>query len=475
MRLLKAFSKYAIGTAFVLLIGFITTPILTRLISTTEMGKYSMFMTFGNLISTLLCFGLDQSYLRFFYAESKESRTYLLRRCMAIPLWAFLTCSMIILVLYGPISVYLAGEKSMAIAGLFIAYIGGMIIDRFWSLKIQMAQKEIAYSALNFIRKLGYLVVAVFLILVVGKWQDGTNLMIAITAAEVFVLLFARIVERGDWKIRKKEIHESYHELLQYGLPFVFSSTITLIFHSTDKIMLKALSDYHNIGIYSGAQNIVNLLSQAQAVFVAFWVPTVYEHYEKNKEDRTFYVLMNKIVSYAMLMILIALICMKDFVVLLLGEEYRDACNVFPFLAFMPVMYTISETTVMGINFMKKTGYHLYISMISMLVNAFGNFVFITMYGAKGAAIATGLSYSVFFILRTYFSNKVFPVPYAWKRYGVAALLVYFLAFYASFYPVTGFFILLAVIVVAVITFLYRDIIIQGGKMLSEFIRIRRM
>lgn len=73
MKLLKAFSKYAIGTLLVLVVGFITTPILTRMISTSEMGKYSMFMTLGNLISTLLCLGLDQSYLRFYNDEKKKA------------------------------------------------------------------------------------------------------------------------------------------------------------------------------------------------------------------------------------------------------------------------------------------------------------------------------------------------------------------------------------------------------------------
>lgn len=58
MRYLRAFSKYAIGTGLVLVVGLLTTPILTRLISTEDMGKYSMFMTLGNLISTLLCLGL---------------------------------------------------------------------------------------------------------------------------------------------------------------------------------------------------------------------------------------------------------------------------------------------------------------------------------------------------------------------------------------------------------------------------------
>ena len=472
MRYLRAFSKYAIGTGLVLVVGLLTTPILTRLISTEDMGKYSMFMTLGNLISTLLCLGLDQSYLRFYNDEKPESRNYLLRICLLLPMGVFLICGLFLLLFYKPFSVYITGEVSFSLVLLFNAYMLGLMVDRFWTLKIQMAQKEIAYSVLNFIRKIAYLLLAL-LFIKLSFYEESWDLMLAITLAEVFVLFFARIIELGNWKCVSKKIKTSHGRLLHYGIPFAFASTITLIFHSTDKMMLKALSDYHNIGIYSGAQSIVNLLSQAQAVFVAFWIPVVYEHYSKDNEDTKFYILMNKIVSYVMLMILIGLICFKDLVVLFLGADYREATYVFPFLAFMPVMTTISETTVMGINFKKKTGYHVYISVISMVVNAIGNYFLIKAFGAIGAAISTGLSYSVFFALRTYFSNKVFPVKYALKRYVVSAILVYGLAIYASFGSANLQFFLCAAGIVAFITVLYRDIIIECYKRIKEYLRYK--
>lgn len=353
---------------------------------------------------------------------------------------------------------------------LFVVYMGGLILDRFWSLKIQMAQREIAYSALNVIRKLVYLVAGILLIHISIR-ENSVNLMLAITISELLVLLSARVFEKGNWKLEKKEIQTSYTKLLKYGIPFTLSSTILLLFHSTDKIMLKALSDYENIGIYAGAQSIVNLLSQAQAVFVAFWIPIAYEHYSKDSKDKRFYVMMNKIVSYAMLMILILLICFKDLVALLLGVSYREAAFVFPFLAFMPVMTTISETTVMGINFKEKTGYHMYISVISMVVNGIGNYFLIQLFGATGAAISTGLSYSVFFVLRTYFAQKVFPVNFALKRYAVSAVLVYILAIYASFNRVNLWFLLFAAVIVLVINMLYRDIITEGYHWISGFLK----
>ena len=205
MRYLRAFSKYAIGTGLVLVVGLLTTPILTRLISTEDMGKYSMFMTLGNLISTLLCLGLDQSYLRFYNDEKPESRNYLLRICLLLPMGVFLICGLFLFLFYKPFSVYITGEVSFSLVLLFNAYMLGLMVDRFWTLKIQMAQKEIAYSVLNFIRKIAYLLLAL-LFIKLSFYEESWDLMLAITLAEVFVLLFARIIELGNWKCVSKKI-----------------------------------------------------------------------------------------------------------------------------------------------------------------------------------------------------------------------------------------------------------------------------
>lgn len=225
------------------------------------------------------------------------------------------------------------------------------------------------------------------------------------------------------------------------------------------KLMLNAMTDYNQVGLYSGAQNIVNLLTQVQTVFTTFWMPVAFEHYAKKADDKEFFVKINKIVSYGMLLIAILLLCTKDIVVLFLGKKYRDAVYVFPFLAFMPIMYTVSESTVMGINFMKKSSYHVWISLISAVTNVIGNYFLIKSFGAKGAAISTGLSYIVFFIARTVLANKVYKINFALGRFFVSIVVVYFLAIMASFMNVTPLFLSVAIITTIVVSFLYRDIL----------------
>ena len=471
--MVKTFVKYATGSLAALIAGLITTPILTRLISTEEMGKYSMFITIGSLFASILYFGFDQSYVRYYNEELPSRRVFLLQKCLRFPLIGTGVVSIASFIFYKRLSVELIGTSSFPVVILFVLYLFGLVIDRFWLLKLRMEQKAGSYSVLNVVRKLSYLAIGV--ILYFAYFGDTCwSLIVAVTLAEFILLAGSRWADRGEWKVDDRKLAVSTQALAKYGAPFIFSTTITLILHSTDKLMLNAMSDYNQVGLYSGAQNIVNLLTQVQTVFTTFWMPVAFEQYAKDPDDKDFYVRMNKLVSYVMLIIAVTLLVLKDIVVLFLGAKYREAVYVFPFLAFMPIMYTVSETTVMGINFKKKTNYHVITSGACAVTNIIGNYFLIQLFGAKGAAISTGLSYVLFMALRTVFSNSVYPVKFVMGRFVVSGILVYALAIVASFQKTSLYFVIASVVVIVIITILYRDILADGIKIAMEFLRGKR-
>ena len=77
----KGFLSYFYGNFVVLLIGFIQTPLLTRILSTDEYGKTGMFETAVSVIYIFAILGLDQAYIRYYYAKDID-RGALLRRCI---------------------------------------------------------------------------------------------------------------------------------------------------------------------------------------------------------------------------------------------------------------------------------------------------------------------------------------------------------------------------------------------------------
>jgi O-antigen/teichoic acid export membrane protein len=82
-----------------------------------------------------------------------------------------------------------------------------------------------------------------------------------------------------------------------------------------------------------------------------------------------------------------------------------------------PLLYTLSETTVVGIGISRRTGFAMLAAASSFAINLVGNWLLIPHYGAAGAAVSTCVSFWVFFLLRTEFSI------YLWK--SMPRLLLY--------------------------------------------------
>lgn len=459
MKLLKRFFQFSLGSIAVLLLGVISYPIITRIISPVEMGKYSMFNTAMNLVLIFIMLGLDQAYGRYYYEEQEENRGGLLKKCIVIPLLLCVVVSILTFLFYKPITKYLIGEPSFLCALMVVFFLFGSVIYSFALLNVRMAQRAKLYSLYCTLLKIGYLV----LVLLIYK-QVHNNYM-ALVAATVFsyyiVIMVAVLIDRKYYLslVAKNKSETKIRNIIKYSAPLILSTAASWVFQSIDKIMLKQYAGYEEIGIYTGAMAIVAMLNVVQGAFTTFWVPVAFEHYSKQPDDREFYERVNGILAFVMLLAAIFLVSFKDLIAYLLGPEYRAATAVFPFLVFMPVMYTISETTVMGINFKEKTSKHIVIAIIAAISNCVGNYILVPTLGATGAAISTGVAYIILFLARTYYSVKYYYVNYHLKRFLISCFAVYLLAIWNSFnsWSIVGMLFSLTTIVILI--FCYRDTI----------------
>lgn len=474
-NLLKKFIQFAMGNGIVLILGFISSPIITRLIDDpSQMGKFNMFITVANLALVIVLLGIDQSYVKYYYEEDLNSRGKLLRRCIKVPLSISIVIGFLILFFNRSVSMYIVGQESLGVAVFTALHIAGLVINRFALLQIRMKQKAKLYSFLTVLAKMTYLMlVGVFYLRYNNNYM---TLVLSIILSNIVVSIVAIVLERKEWfKFDKTaELKVTTKQLIVYGFPLVFTMIITWLFQSIDKIFINHFCGYKEVGLYGSAMTIVGLLNTFQGAFTTFWVPVAYEHYNNSPEDKGFFIKINNIITVVMVFLAIGLIAMKDIVVLLLGPNYREAVFIFPYLVFMPIMYTISETTVMGINFKGKTKKHILIASVAAIFNLVGNLFLVPIYGAKGAAISTGIAYIVFFCMRTYMSNKEYKVDYRLKSFSISIVVVYILATYSSFHKFNMFIFLGSLVSTFIVSVLYKNTINEGLKVMRSIVKGRK-
>ncbi|PEA84136.1 polysaccharide biosynthesis protein [Bacillus pseudomycoides] len=456
--LLKKFMEYALGSGIVLVLGFISSPLNTRLFTPSEYGKYSMFLLIANVINAIILVGLDQSFVRFFHEEESKSRGKLLYATLKIPIIMCLVVCSGIIIFYKSFSYVVFEAYSIQLLVLIVLNNFFMLFNRFSLLVIRMQQKGKMYSLMQIVQKTSNIILIVLFFIPLKN--NFLALVYAFVISNMIVTIFAIYVEKEFWgfsQVRGK-LKTSNSELIKFGIPLVFTFLITWLFQSIDRIFIQYFNDYNELGLYSAAFSIIALLNAVQSAFTMFWVPVAYEAYSKNESNVYFFEKINKIVTYLMFLIGILMIAFKDVIVFILGQDFREASAIMPFLVFMPLMYTISETTVLGISFKKKSNYHVIIAFSAALVNIVGNLVLVPSFGAKGAAISTGLSYIIFFSMRTLISRYLYRVNYSLMKFYIMTTSLAAFAIYATFNTFDIFYMIFLVFNLFILHILYKNV-----------------
>lgn len=470
---LKHFMVIGSGTLINMILGLLTTPIITRIVNPVEYGKLSIFTMYSNIALLVLCLGLDQALVRYYYEnDDKIYKKKLLFKCIKLPVLVsiFITVFVILTSKFDIINY----EFDTLIMSLLCIYTIIQIIYRFSTAIVRLEYNTKLFSKLNVFLKLFYIIIVLPLVLIFQK--NYLLLLVIATVISAFICLIISITAQikiwnffeNDNSNNTKIISEK--KLLKYAYPYIISMSITTLFQAIDKISLNYYYTYAEVGIYSSTMSLVHIFAIIQTTFNTLWMPMAIENYTKNPDNKDFYQKGNKIITIVMFFLGVTLILVKDLFAVLLGTKYREAAYILPFLIFNPIMYTISETTVGGLVFKEKSKLQVIVALGACLTNIIGNFLLVPKFGCQGAAISTGISYIVFFTLRTIFANKYYYINFNLKKFYLLTFITVLYAAYNTFIKFNFISVIFYIIVCIVMICLYKETMIFTYNYIKKII-----
>jgi O-antigen/teichoic acid export membrane protein len=427
-QFLKRLAGFSIGPIGAAILGFINVPVQTWLIDPNQLGKAAMYTMAFQLTSLFLNLGIDQAYVREYNAEKDKKN--LLWNTFLIPFIFSLIIMFVYLYFYEPISILLFDSVEKYIIQILAFVLPFAIIFRFNTLIIRMKEKAKLFSFVQIFQKLMTLGFTVIILLFFNRNFKG--IIQAQFFSMVSIAILTTVINLKDWLYKFKIDRKLIKKVVLFGLPIIPASIMAWVLNSMDKIALRTWADFEAIGLYSAAFKIVGIIIIVQQAFATFWAPTVYRWYENNVAKEKYEIVSNKLNSI-MILLFGFIILFKDLIIKILSPEYSEASVIIPFLMFYPIMYTLSETTQMGISFSRKTYYNIIVTGVSGGINILGNYLLVPKYGALGASISTGISYIIFFWLRTIISRFLW-VKLNIKRHIISTIMMIFFAFLSIMY-----------------------------------------
>lgn len=419
---LQTILSFAIGPIASAVLGFVTLPIITWYFTVEDIGRLAMLNVVVSLSILVFSLGLDQAYVREFH-EAKN-RPALLISAMA-PGLAVLIITLVIFLSFDNVISFWLFDLNSRILSLFVATaILSAFISRFLSLILRMNGRGLAFSLSQILPKL-ILILIILGYIVLSLPKNTTNLVLANVVATLLVCLAYGWNTRRELLagLKEKVDFARLRDLLRFGTPLIFGGLAFWGLSATDKILLKEFSNLEQLGLYSVAVSFAAAATIFQSIFSTLWAPTVYQWASQNKNLGK----INLIIKYVLLAITL-LFCLSGLfswvVALILPSNYLSVQWILISCLGFPLLYTLSETTVVGIGITKRSEFSMLAAILALVINLTGNLWLVPKYGASGAAASTCVSFWFFFILRTEFSI------YLWKSiprkmlYSYSSILV---------------------------------------------------
>lgn len=421
----RQIASYAVGPVGASILGFITLPIITWFYSVEDVGRVSMLQVFTSFTILLFCLGLDQAYVREYHSAPNKP---LLLKSTLLPGLILSVILLFVIYFYDAkiISKWLYEIPSTYLSIITILCFVVALISRFLSLVIRMQERALAFSMSQLLPKLLFLLI-ILLSVWLGFSKDTYNLITANVLSVSFVFLIFLWNTRHDWVVsfRYKIEKEQLHKFFSFGLPLVIGGLASWGLNVMDKLFLRALSSYSELGIYSVAMSIAAVAAILSGIFNTIWAPMVYKWESENLVDISKIDNISEVVLAIVYFVIVLSGLFSWVVPYLLPEQYEIIQFLITSCLIGPLFYTLSETTAVGITLTRKTKLSMLASIGAMLINLIGNYILVPKFGAMGATAATAIAFWSFFILRTEFSKLVWRKIPVLKSYICVTVLTF--------------------------------------------------
>ena len=364
---------------------FITVPYVTRILNVDGLGRFSYVASVASYFILIMKLGLDSFGQR--EVARIRSNKQKLNEFFSNLLWFHLILGLLVIVCFFMYAYFLADPENKVLFYIRILSLVGVLIDINW-LYYGLEQFKVTVTWSTVVKFTT--VAAVFIFVKEEKDINTYAFIMCISTCLSEVPLWIGLRRRVEI------VKPVFKEMLRYLKPMLilFIPTIAVSFYKQmDKVMLGAFSMYTDVAVYEYAERIINApigIISALGIVMQPKMSNLYAEGDTNKAESTIELSMSFIMwmSFAFTFGIISV--SKEFVLLLLGDQFRGTTAVLMLLSV--TMPFISWANVLRTQFIlpRQKDKEFVISILSgAAVNLVLNKLCIPRWGAIGAAIGT--------------------------------------------------------------------------------------
>lgn len=400
----KASLCYLVGNLFNKGLAFLTIPIFTRLLSTSDYGIINTYTSWIVITTLFMGMALNMGLRNAFVDYNEDIKNYL----SSIIKFTVLFSSTLTLLVFIIIKIF-SIKVPLILVLLCLIHSTSFAIIEDLSTYYMMKFDYIKRSILMIVPNLLSVITAVILIRFVLKDKLYYGKIIPDVLFNTVFAIALIICYSGSKRINKNYIKHG----LKISVPLILHGAALNILSNSDRIMITWLADAPQSGIYSLSYSLGMITYAITLSIDGIWIPWFI-----SKMNEKSYKEINSVTKDYISLITYLMCCLiivsPEILKLLASEPYWDGIKIIPiiiaanFLFFAYNIYTNLE------HYYKKSNQITALTIVAVVLNLILNYFFIPKFGYVAAAFTTAFSYLTVLILHKIYSktlNKdVFPI-----------------------------------------------------------------
>ena len=410
---------YGLGHILARVVTFLLLPLYTNVFTPDEYGIISLAYVLMGFMSVVMHYGLDAALMKKYVQSDIAEKTIHFSSAWISFFITSISFGFIMTIFrkfLSPILLGTSDDRLILLVGWIIA------LDVMWSIPqliFRAEEKPFVYITCSLINVIGSLILNFLFVLQFEMGVYGVLLSNIIVSGFLFIITIPFIYYRINFK--KASIY-SWKKMMKFGIPFLPSGIFAMIMELADRYILKQMTDLYTVGMYSSGYKLGMLMMLIVMGFNMAWQP----FFLKIGGSNQYKPLYARINSYVFALLgfiwIILLIWVDDIIrvefgnISLYGKEYWSSTEIVPWISLGYVFYGLFLLQLPGIFHLEKTIWIAISRGIGAISNILFNIYLIPIYGAKGAAIATCVSFIIMFIIIFIINRHLFPIVYEWSR-----------------------------------------------------------
>ncbi len=419
-RLGKHSLIYGLGGLVSRILGLLLLPLYTRYLSPSDYGKVETLVAFTVVIGIVLRMGITSALFRFYFDSPEPAQRRLVLRTSFWFTMSMATLGLVAgLALSPQISELLFGTPDdwELVAASVVNLWVNMNYEQLTSL-FRLEERSTAFVGASLANI--FLTVGATLVLVVGLDAGPLGVIVGNFAGTLIVYL-ALVGYRRE-QLGLQFDRGLLREMNRFGVPLMPTALFLWVTNFSDRLFLVKLADTTEVGLYSVGVRIASAMVLLLTAFRLAWPAFAYSIEDDREARRTYaYVL-----TYLVLIttwVATGLTLLSPWIVdWLAAPSFSSASRVVGPLAFAAVAFGGYIVIAIGVGRARRTQFNWVVTGAAAAVNVALNLILIPPYGMMGAAIATIAAYGTMFAGMTWWSQRIYRVPYQWRRVFTAAL-----------------------------------------------------